>query len=196
MRARLLIVLGLAAIPVAIVNAQTTAPTGPTTPAKGTSPEALFSKPILADAKVTKAIKALITDKTGYIDPNPVFADLTGDGKSDAVISVDAGGTAGTIGVYVLSTDGSKSGALRVVYRNQELYRATTAVSGSTLTVSNPKWAKGDDLWAPHQIVQRAYEWKSSAQTLVRTGTTTIAGPTTVTTVVTPTTTTPTSTTG
>jgi hypothetical protein len=191
MRTRVLILLALAATPVAVAGAQSGTSTTPTTE---TSPQALFSQPLVSDAKVTKAIKKLLTSKAGYVDPNPVFADLTGDGKSDAVVSVDAGGTAGAIAVYVLSTDGSSSGALHVVYRNQELYRATTAVSGATLTIANPHWSPGDDLWDPKKIVQRTYEWKASKHTLARTGTTVVAGPTTVTTVVGPGTTTPTTT--
>jgi hypothetical protein len=186
MRTRLAIVLALAGIPAAVAAAQST----PTTTT--VSPQSVFSKPLLADVKVTKQIKTLLTSKAGYIDPTPVFADLTGDGKVDSVVSVDAGGAAGAVAVYVLSTDGSANGALKVVYRNQELYRATTSVSGSVLTIANPKWSAGDDLWDPKKIVQRTYEWKSSRKTLLRTGTTTIDGPKTVTTVVEPgTTTTP-----
>jgi hypothetical protein len=191
MRTRLLSLLALAAIP-AIAHAATPGTgTGTTTTTTTPTPQTLFSKPLLADSKVTSAIKKLLTSKAGYIDPNPVYADLTGDGKADAVVSVDAGGAAGTIAVYVLSTDGSKDGTLRVVYRNQELYRATTSVSGSVLTISNPHWSAGDDLWDPKKIVQRTYQWEPARQTLERTGTTTIAGPTTITTVVGPGATTP-----
>ncbi len=186
MRTRLVIVLALAGLPAAVAAAQSTPNTSPV------SPQTIFSKPLLADAKVTKQIKTLLTSKAGYIDPTPVFADLTGDGKADSVVSVDAGGAAGAIAVYVLSTDGSTNGPLKVVYRNQELYRATTSVSGSVLTIANPRWSAGDDLWAPKKIVQRTYAWKASKKTLLRTGTTTIDGPKTVTTVVTPGTTTPT----
>lgn len=188
-RALSLLVLGaILAIP-AIVHAQASSDTPPP---KAATPQQLFTGVLLADAKLTKTVRTLLTTQAGYVDPAPVFADLTGDGKPDAVVSVDGGGTAGTIAVYVLSADGVKSGKLKVVYHNQSLYRATTAVSDTVLTVSNPHWAAGDDLWGPHKIVQRTYQWKSAAHTLERTGTTTIDGPKTVTTVVGPGTTTPT----
>jgi hypothetical protein len=182
MRMRVLILVALAAIPVAVAGAQVSAPSG-TTQTSG-SPQQLFSGVIVDDSKTSSTIRKLLTSKAGYIDPSPLFADLTGDGKSDAVVGVDDGGTAGTIAFYVLSADGSKNGSLKVVYHNQGLYRAWASLNGSALTVSNPHWAAGDDLWAPKKIVEKTYAWKSSAHTLVRTGTQTIDGPKTVTTVV------------
>jgi len=186
MRMRVLILVALAAIPAAVAGAQvsTTTPGGATQQAGGGSPQQLFSGVIIDDPKTSTTVRKLLTSKAGYIDPNPLFGDVTGDGKSDAVVGVDAGGTAGTIAFYILSADGSKNGSLKVVYHNQNLYRAWASLSGSVLTVSNPHWAAGDDLWAPKKIVQKTYQWKPSAHTLERTGTTTIDGPKTVTTVV------------
>jgi hypothetical protein len=185
MRMRVLILVALASIPAAVAAAQvsSTTPSGTTTQS-GSSPQQLFAGVIVDDPKTSSTIRKLLTSKAGYIDPSPLFADLTGDGKSDAVVGVDDGGTAGTIAFYVLSADGSKNGSLKVVYHNQALYRAWASLNGTVLTVSNPHWAAGDDLWAPKKIVQKTYLWKGSAHTLVRTGTATIDGPKTVTTVV------------
>ena len=59
--------------------------------------------------------------------PRRVFADLTGDGKSDAVVTVENGGAAGAVAAYVLTAEGSDSGALRVAFRNQSLYQRPRA---------------------------------------------------------------------
>src|SRR5262249_60372922 len=122
MRMRVLILVVLAAIPATVAAAQV-GTTTPTTTQAGTSPQQLFSGVIVDDPKTSTAIRKLLTSKAGYIDPSPQFADLTGDGKSDAVVCVDAGGSAGTVAVYVLSADGSKNGTLKGVYHNQDLYR-------------------------------------------------------------------------
>ena len=65
----------------------------------------------------------------GFVEPHPVFDDVTGDGKADALVRVMTGGAASAVAVYVLSTDGTKSSDLRVVMRNQRLYRATLKVN-------------------------------------------------------------------
>ena len=67
-----------------------------------------------------------------------MFADLTGDGKSDAVVTVENGGAAGAVAAYVLTAEGSASGALRVAFRNQSLYRGRVRMSGPTVTVVLP----------------------------------------------------------
>ena len=67
-----------------------------------------------------------------------VFADLTGDGKSDAVVTVENGGAAGAVAAYVLTAEGSDSGALRVAFRNQSLYQGHVRMSGPTVTVVRP----------------------------------------------------------
>ena len=82
---------------------------------------------LLKDANTTSGVKRLLRTNAGFVSPTPVFADLTGDGKSDAVVTVENGGAAGAVAAYVLTAEGSDSGALRVVFRNQSLYRAACA---------------------------------------------------------------------
>ena len=87
------------------------------------SPQELFRDVLLKDPNTTSGVKRLLRTNAGFVSPTPVFADLTGDGKSDAVVTVENGGAAGAVAAYVLTAEGSASGALRVAFRNQSLYR-------------------------------------------------------------------------
>jgi hypothetical protein len=150
-------------------------------PVAGAAPSKLqttFRAALLGDARTSKAIKDALTSGAAIVDPTPVFADLTGDGKSDAVVPVVTGGAAGAVAIYVFSTDSAKDGALRVVYRNQELYRASVAVGGDhALTLHLPRYAAGDALCCPAKVVERTYAWVPKAQTLRATGSREVAGP-------------------
>src|SRR5436190_23612880 len=83
------------------------------------SPQELFRDVLLKDANTTSGVKRLLRTNAGFVSPTPVFADLTGDGKSDAVVTVENGGAAGAVAAYVLTAEGSDSGGLRGVFRNQ-----------------------------------------------------------------------------
>jgi hypothetical protein len=54
--------------------------------------QALFKKTLLADAKTTSDVKRLLSEGGGFVAPDITFQDLTGDGRSDAVVLVDSGG--------------------------------------------------------------------------------------------------------
>jgi hypothetical protein len=86
----------------------------------------------------------------------------------DAVVEVRTPGAAGTVAVYVFSTDATRADRLRAVFRSQALYRATTSVAGGTLTVSNPRWARGDDICCPAARADRVYAWDARTHTLTR----------------------------
>ena len=98
-------------------------------PATAQEPQALFKKKLLADAKTSSDVKSMLRSGRGFVEPSPVFADVTGDSKSDALVRVMTGGAAGAVAVYVLSTDGTTGSDLKVVMRNQRLYRATLKVN-------------------------------------------------------------------
>lgn len=141
--------------------------------------QALFGKTLLADDKTTPAIKALLSDGGGIVAPDITFADLTGDGRSDAVVLVDTGGVAGAVALYVFSTHGEDQDSdLRAVYRSQRLYRASSEIADATLIVRTPRFAEGDDVCCPAKIVQRVYAWSAGAQTLRPRGSEEVAGPT------------------
>lgn len=144
-----------------------------------TKSQALFNKTLLADAKTTSDVKRLLSDDGGFVAPDITFEDLTGDGRSDAIVLVDSGGVAGAVALYVFSTDGkSAQSDLRVVYRSQRLYRATAEVADAALILRTPRFSEGDDVCCPAKIVQRTYAWSDRAGTLRQRRSAELPGPT------------------
>jgi len=132
-----------------------------------TKSQELFKTTLLADDSTTAAVKELLSDRGGFVGPEITFADLTGDGRSDAVVLVDSGGVAGAVALYVLSTDGeAQDSDLRAVYRSQRLYRASIEVADATLVIRTPRFAEGDDVCCPAKVVQRVYAWSAGNKTL------------------------------
>jgi hypothetical protein len=144
-----------------------------------TKSQAFFAKTLLADDKTTADVKGLLEDRGGFVAPDTTFEDITGDGRSDAIVLVDTGGAAGAVALYVFSTDGeAEDSALRVVYRSQRLYRVSTEVAGGALLVRTPRFAEGDDLCCPTKIVERTYAWSAGSKTLRQRGSRELDGPT------------------
>jgi hypothetical protein len=119
------------------------------------NPQGLFRQTLLDDAKTSADVKSMLRSGRGFVEPSPVFADVTGDGKSDALVRVLTGGATGAAAVYVFSTDGTTSSKLRVVMRVQRLYRATLKVGG-------------DALCCPSRARDRTYAWDAKAKQLRR----------------------------
>jgi hypothetical protein len=139
------------------------------------TPQALFRDVLLKDANTASGVKRLLRTNAGYVSPASVFADLTGDGKTDAVVTVENGGAAGAVAAYVLTAEGSSSGALRVALRNQSLYEGTVRVSGPRLTVVNPIYARGDDVCCTRRATERDYAWDPAAKAFKRTAMRTVS---------------------
>lgn len=147
-------------------------------PAQPSKSQQAFRKTLLADAKTTSAIKLALRERGGFVAPEIEFGDVTGDGRSDAVVLVDTGGAAGTIGLYVFSTHGKAAdSALRAVYRSQQLYRASTEISAGSLIVRAPRFAEGDDLCCPAKVAERVYAWSKDAKTLKQRSSRELPGP-------------------
>ena len=143
-----------------------------------TRSQSLFKRTLLADAKTTEEVKALLRDGRGFVAPDITFADVTGDGRSDAIVLVDSGGAAGAVALYVLSTHGADERSdLRAVYRAQRLYRASVEVSGQALVLRTPRYRSGDDICCPRRILQRTYTWSERARTLRRRSSDELPGP-------------------
>jgi hypothetical protein len=165
------VVLALAVAGLLLVSARSKA-----TPTKS---QQLFAKTLLDDPKTSAAVKALLGQRGGFVAPDIVFSDLTGDGRSDAVVLVDTGGIAGAVALYVFSTDGQPAESdLRAVYRSQRLYHASVRASGGSLTVRTPRFAAGDDVCCPVRIVERVYTWSLAAKTMRQRSSREVPGPT------------------
>lgn len=167
MRARLaLLPLLAAAAAVAPASAQTPAPEEPT------DPQGVFTEVLLDDGKTTATIKRLLRSKAAIVDPRSGFVDVTGDGRQDALALVTTGGAAGTVALYVLSTHGQDAGdndtSLKVLFRLQRLHRATLRISGTTITVLEPRYRAGDDLCCPARLRERDYRFSAGRRTFVR----------------------------
>src|SRR5919109_1061764 len=138
------------------------------------TPQQLFRKVLLADPKLASGVKRLLNTNAGFVSPTPVFADLTGDNKSGAVVTVDNGGVGGAVAAYVLTAEGSSSGDLRVAFRSQSLYQGRVRTSGPTLTVAQPLWSRGDDVCCARKAIERDYAWDASKKTFTRRATRTV----------------------
>jgi hypothetical protein len=129
---------------------------------KPTEAQTFFENAVSSDPKTTAAIKDLLATDAGVIDPASGFVDVTGDGRSDALIFVTTGGAAGRVALYIFSTHGQTNTAntdLKVVYRNQLLNNATIKLAGTTITLSEPKYSEGDDIGSPARKTERDYRW-------------------------------------
>jgi hypothetical protein len=90
-----------------------------------------------------------------------MFADLTGEGKDDAVVTVDSGTSAGVVAVYVFSAGTGKD--LKVVYRNQRLYRGDARINpGPALVYVLPVWKDGDELCCPSEYRETELRWSAA----------------------------------
>lgn len=160
----------LAVVPGALAIAQTTAPgdaeAGPS------EQQRFFTEQLMADDGTSAAVKRLLRTKAGFVDRRSGFVDLTGDGKADAIVLVSIPGIAGTVAMYLFTTDGGTAGPdttkLRAVFRSQQLYRATFKIRNGTLVVRTPRFSRGDAPHAPSALRESDYYWTPSTATMRR----------------------------
>jgi hypothetical protein len=132
-------------------------------------PQALFRQTLLDDPKTSAEVKQMLRSGRGFVEPAPLFADVTGDGKSDALVRVMTGGAAGAVAVFALSTDGTTSSNLRAVFRTYGLYRATVKVNTAhNLVIRVPLYSAGDPLCCPSRARDRSYAWSAKDNRLHR----------------------------
>jgi hypothetical protein len=123
------------------------------------SSQNFFRNALLRDGQTTAPVKTLLRSDGGFVNPRVVFAQLTGDRRSDAVVLVSSGGAAGDVAVYVFSVDGARDGQLRPVYRGQGLFRASARVTRGVVTVRVPQWRPGDELCCPGSVREQDLRW-------------------------------------
>jgi hypothetical protein len=133
-----------------------------------------FTQKLLDDPKTSAGVKRMLRSKAAIVDPRSGFVDVTGDGRQDALIIVSTGGATGAVALYVFSTHGQPAGAdaqtsLKVIFRLQALDDASLRINGTTLSVLEPRWRKGDDLCCPGKLRERDYVFDAKALTFRRT---------------------------
>ncbi|MEA2310881.1 MAG: hypothetical protein QOE28_849 [Solirubrobacteraceae bacterium] len=126
-----------------------------------TQTQQFFTQKLLADKGTSREVRDLLRSRAGFVDRSVKFADLTGDGKSDAVVRVQSGGVTGAVAVYVFSTDtGVKNGGLAVVFRSQELRRAETRIRDGVLRYRSARPAPGDEPCCPAAVAESRLRWR------------------------------------
>lgn len=136
------------------------APALPAT-ADQTAAQKLFRKRLLNDRGVKPEVKRVLRNG-GFVDRDIRFGDITGDGKSDALVLVNEGGSAGRIALYVYSShpprnsDGGGGDMLRIRYKDQNLYRARANLKQTSakrprgaVVYKTPVYDPGDELGDP-----------------------------------------------
>jgi hypothetical protein len=127
--------------------------------AKQTAAQKLFRDKLLASDEVAHSIKVTLK-KGGFVDRSVLFADLTGEGKEDAVVMVDSGTSAGHVALYVFSAGSGRN--LDVVYRNQRMYRGSARINpGPSLVYSLPQFKAGDELCCPSEYRETTLKWSA-----------------------------------
>jgi len=140
--------------------------------AEQTPGQKLFRKRLLNDRGVKPEIKRVLRNG-GFVDRDIRFGDLTGDGKSDALVLVNEGGSAGRIALYVYSShpprndDGGGGDELRIRYKNQNLYRARAKLKQTSAKRPNgavvyktPVYDPGDELNDPGAMEVVEVRWR------------------------------------
>jgi hypothetical protein len=166
----------LTALPLAAIAALgLVALAGPAAQADPTPSQTVFTKKLLDDPKTNSGVKRMLTAKSAIVDPRSGFVDVTGDGRQDALILISTGGAGGAVALYVFSTHGQAAEqtndqtSLKVVFRLQSLYGASLRISATTLSILEPRYAKGDDLCCPKKLRERDYVFDAKALTFRRT---------------------------
>jgi hypothetical protein len=142
----------------------------PSTPARLNAAQRLFRGKLLRDDSVSRDVRTRLR-KGGFVDRKVTFTDLTGEGRSDAVVLVHSGGSAGRIALYVFSS--GRGSRLKIVYRNQRLYRARARVprAGSgrfgRFFYRVPAFEAGDELCCPGAYRETELRWSASRKRFV-----------------------------
>ena len=112
---------------------------------------------LLRDPGVSPRVKATIREGGSHAGIDRlVYADLTGDGRSEVVVTIFSGGTAGDIAFYVLSGQGS---GLHAIKRANEEYKVGVRIVGGRLQVTRPLYGANDANCCPAHLEITTYRY-------------------------------------
>ena len=129
-----------------------------------TPTQSFFTSRLLADKGTSAEIKSLLRSGDAFVDRSVKFAELTGDKRADALVRVQTNGAAGTIALYVFSTDTGKGkdAPLAVVFRTQSLERAETRIRDGVLRYRTARYAPGDEPCCPTAVAESRLLWREA----------------------------------
>jgi hypothetical protein len=129
-----------------------------------TPTQRFFTERLLADKGTSDEIVSMLRSGEAFVDRSVRFRELTGDKRDDAVVRVQTGGAAGTIALYVFSTDTGKGKAknrpLGVVFRTESLERAQTRIRDGVLRYRTARYAPGDEVCCPSAEAESRLRWR------------------------------------
>jgi hypothetical protein len=130
--------------------------------AEQTTTQRFFTAQLLADKGTSDEIASLLRSGDAFVDRSVRFKELTGDTRADAVVRVQTGGAAGTIALYVFSTDigKGKDSPLTVVFRSESLERAETRIRDGVLRYRTARYAPGDERCCPTAEAESRLRWR------------------------------------
>jgi len=129
--------------------------------ARQTNAQKQFRQLLLNDSSVDPAVKLLLQNG-GFVEPDILFDDFTGEGKIDAIVSVNSSAISGTVAVYALTAGSGKT--LKVVFRDESGYMVSARMeanqkSGSTLITDDPVFSPGDRACCSARVFRRTWSW-------------------------------------
>jgi hypothetical protein len=100
----------------------------------------------------------------GEIDPREVvYADLTQDGRDEAIVPVSSGGTLGNLGYVVLTMRSGAPAALLTVVRDRNTIGGITlALEEGRLVKTVGRYGPEDPMCCPSVLVKTTYYWDGS----------------------------------
>jgi hypothetical protein len=132
-------------------------------PAEQTTTQRFFAARLLEDDRTSREVQDMLRTGRGFVDRRITFRDLTGDDKRDAVVRVQSGGAAGTVALYVLSTDtGRRRGELEVVFRTQELLMAQMRIRDGVMRYRSARPQPADELCCPSRFAESRLRWRDA----------------------------------
>lgn len=164
---RLLMLAGLATVSVLVAcggsEDPTPTPTATTSPAATASPTSTQSATDIRSLDFTEpALIGPIIDHFGggEIEPRRIaYTDMTGDGREEAVIVVESGGTAGDLGACVMTLDGSMPSVLGYIDAGGHVELRLPEAGGGVIVVQEGVYEAGDAQCCPSKLRERTYRW-------------------------------------
>jgi hypothetical protein len=111
------------------------------------------------------ALTALQAQTGGEIDTRSVlYADLTGDGRDDAVVPIASGGTLGNLAFLVLTMKGGNPTAILTAVRDRASPGGIAmSIEDGKLVKTIGKYGPEDPRCCPSVLVKTTYRWDGSA---------------------------------